>query len=54
MSRLETAALERMGLAYDLDANDARRLKFLDRLDAYFWAGNNATALWARYFGVMR
>ena len=45
LDKLETAALERMGLAYDLDGTDARRLKFLDRLDAYFWAQHNAPIL---------
>lgn len=36
--RLEEAALHRMGLSYSLSARDERRLKYLDRLDAYLWA----------------
>ncbi len=42
LDRLEEAALRGMGMAYSLSADDARRLKFLDRLDAYLWAEHHA------------
>lgn len=48
VERMEDATMSRMGLAYDLDAIDTRRLKFLDRLDAYFWAQHHAPQLVAR------
>jgi hypothetical protein len=35
---MEDKALAQMGMAFDLTADDARRLKYLDRLDAYLWA----------------
>jgi 5'-deoxynucleotidase YfbR-like HD superfamily hydrolase len=41
-THLEENALRRMGMAFDLTADDARRLKFLDRLDAYLWAKHHA------------
>ena len=41
-THLEENALHRMGMAFDLTADDARRLKFLDRLDAYLWAKHHA------------
>jgi len=37
LDRIEEAALVSMGMAYDLPPSDARRLKYLDRLDAYLW-----------------
>ena len=40
--RLETVALADMGLLFDLSPIDARRLKYLDRLDAYLWAEHHA------------
>lgn len=36
--RLEEQAIAAMGLAYSLSLTDQRRLKYLDRLDAYLWA----------------
>jgi 5'-deoxynucleotidase YfbR-like HD superfamily hydrolase len=36
--RLEEQALSAMGLAFSLSLTDQRRLKYLDRLDAYLWA----------------
>lgn len=36
--RLEVTALADMGLLYDLSERDTRRLRYLDRLDAYLWA----------------
>ena len=44
----EDRALAAMGLAFDLSADDARRLKFLDRLDAYHWAAHHAPHVLAR------
>jgi len=42
LDRLEAAALARVGMSYDLSVDDADRLKFLDRLDAYLWARHHA------------
>jgi 5'-deoxynucleotidase YfbR-like HD superfamily hydrolase len=42
LDRLEDAALHRMGMSYSLSLDDARRLKLLDRLDAYLWAEHHA------------
>lgn len=39
---IETKAIANMGMGFDLCADDARRLKFLDRLDAYLWARHHA------------
>lgn len=39
---IEETELRGMGLSYHLDAIDTRRLKFLDRLDAYLWAYHHA------------
>lgn len=39
---VEDRALSEMGMAFDVSASDARRLKFLDRLDAYLWAKHHA------------
>ena len=44
----EDRALAAMGMAFDLTADDARRLKFLDRLDAYHWAAHHAPHILAR------
>jgi hypothetical protein len=44
----EDRALAEMGMAYDLSTDDARRLKFLDRLDAYYWARHHAPHVLAR------
>jgi 5'-deoxynucleotidase YfbR-like HD superfamily hydrolase len=46
--RLEATALADMGLLFDLSARDARRLKYLDRLDAYLWAQHHAPQLLTR------
>ena len=35
--RLEGDCLDRLGLCYAVSEIDARRLKFIDRLDAYLW-----------------
>lgn len=48
LDRLEEAALDAMGLRFGLCAQDRRRLKFLDRLDAYLWAQHNAPSLLTR------
>lgn len=48
LDRMEEAALHRMGMGYSLSADDARRLKFLDRLDAYLWAEHHAPQLLTR------
>ena len=37
MDRLEARALHDMGLEFDLNSSDVRRLKLLDRLDAYLF-----------------
>lgn len=37
INRLENKCLDRLGLNYKLSFIDHRRLKFLDRLDAYLW-----------------
>ena len=42
LDRLEAKALADMGMAYELSALDYRRLKYLDRLDAYLWAQHHA------------
>jgi hypothetical protein len=39
---LEIRALRDMGMRYELTMTDYRRLKYLDRLDAYFWARHHA------------
>jgi 5'-deoxynucleotidase YfbR-like HD superfamily hydrolase len=48
LDRIEDAALHKMGLAFSLSLDDQRRLKFLDRLDAYLWAEHHAPGLMAR------
>jgi 5'-deoxynucleotidase YfbR-like HD superfamily hydrolase len=40
--RLEDEALDDLGLSFSLSAEDADRLTFLDRLDAYKWAQHHA------------
>ncbi len=47
-THLEENALRSMGMAFDLTADDARRLKFLDRLDAYLWAKHHAPQVLTR------
>lgn len=42
LDRLEDAALHKMGMSFSLSADDQRRLKYLDRLDAYLWAQHHA------------
>ena len=42
-------ALEAMGFDMDIARDDLRRLKFLDRLDAYLWAQHHAPQLMMRY-----
>lgn len=39
---LENRARTAMGMFYEVSADDFRRLKFLDRLDAYLWAKHHA------------
>ncbi|WP_323041128.1 hypothetical protein [Gemmobacter sp.] len=48
LAAAEGAALEGMGLRIPVSAADWRRLKFLDRLDAYLWAQHHAPQLMAR------
>lgn len=43
LDRLEACALADLGLLYDISNVDARRLRFLDRLDAYLWAQKHAS-----------
>lgn len=45
LDRLEDAALARMRMTYSLSIDDADRLRFLDRLDAYLWAQHHAPDL---------
>ena len=40
LDRIEEASLRAMGMAYSLSATDAKRLKYLDRLDAYLWVNH--------------
>lgn len=46
--RLEERAIAEMGLAYSLCLTDQRRLKYLDRLDAYLWAEHHRPDLMSR------
>jgi len=48
LDRLEAAALADMGIDMPLSDLDKRRLKYLDRLDAYLWAQHNAPHLLER------
>lgn len=48
LERIEDAALARMGLTYGISADDQRRLKFVDRFDAYLWAQHHAPQIMAR------
>lgn len=41
LDRIEYDALLNMGMGYATSPEDARRLKYLDRLDAYLWAFHN-------------
>jgi hypothetical protein len=45
LDRIEAQALDDMGIAMPLSARDRDRLKYLDRLDAYLWAGHHAPHL---------
>jgi 5'-deoxynucleotidase YfbR-like HD superfamily hydrolase len=46
LDRLECIALADMGMLFDLNKlTDQRRLKYLDRLDAYLWAKHHAPKL---------
>ena len=38
LDNLEAASLTELGLMFYVSEQDAKRLKFLDRLDAYLWA----------------
>ena len=42
LDRMEAMYLADMGLLFGLQMVDARRLKYLDRLDAYLWAEHHA------------
>ena len=42
LDRLEAQAVHDMGVAFQVDPDDARRLKLLDRLDAYLFASQYA------------
>ena len=42
LDRLESAALEAIGLLPIISDEDSRRLRFLDRLDGYLWAARHA------------
>lgn len=42
LNRIERNAIVAMGMAYTLNEIDAKRLKYLDRLDAYLWALHHA------------
>lgn len=46
-------ALEAMGFDMDISRTDLRRLKFLDRLDAYLWAQHHAPQIMSREDWVM-
>ncbi len=48
LNRIEGEGLAAMGMAFALDDRDSRRLKFLDRLDAYLWAQHNAPHILTR------
>lgn len=48
LASAEGAVLDGMGLRTPVSAADWRRLKFLDRLDAYLWAQHHAPQLMAR------
>lgn len=48
LAAVEGHALECMGLTVPLLTADRRRLKFLDRLDAYLWAQHHAPGLMER------
>ena len=47
-SLIEANALEAMGFDMDISRADLRRLKFLDRLDAYLWAQHHAPQIMSR------
>jgi 5'-deoxynucleotidase YfbR-like HD superfamily hydrolase len=48
LDRLERETLADLGFVIKLTEDDARRLKFLDRLDAYLWAQHHAPHVLAR------
>ncbi len=45
LDEIESDALRDMGLNYDLGMSDRRRMKFLDRIDAFLWASHHAPAM---------
>lgn len=45
---LESRALSDMGFDHDIALDDYRRLKFLDRLDAYLWVKHHAPHVLSR------
>ena len=48
VSRTEKRALHDMGFGLRVSGKNTRRLKFLDRLDAYLWAQHHAPQLMGR------
>jgi hypothetical protein len=42
LAMIEGKALRKMGMAFTVNELDARRLRYLDRLDAYLWARHHA------------
>lgn len=42
LEAMEARALRAMGMQYEVSADDQRRLKYLDRLDAYLWVQHHA------------
>ncbi len=48
LDTLEAQALEAMGMPAEMEWDTYRRLKFLDRLDAYLWAKHHAPQVLAR------
>jgi HD domain len=45
---IEGKALRKMGMAFSVNERDHRRLKYLDRLDAYLWAKHHAPHVLSR------
>jgi len=48
LDRIEEAALVSMGMSYTIAPADQRRLKYLDRLDAYLWADHHSPHIMGR------
>ena len=48
LDRIEEASLKAMGLFYALPERDAKRLKYLDRLDAYLWTQHHRPDILSR------